>query len=93
MLELGFDGPVFDRGEGVDLAFALDDEAEGNGLDAAGGEAATDLVPEERGDLVADEAVENAAGLLGVHQVFVDVASVRKAALTAFWVISLKVTR
>ena len=55
--------------EGADFAFALDDDAEGNGLDAAGGETAAHFVPEERRDLVAHQAVEHAAGLLGIDQI------------------------
>lgn len=56
--------------------FTLDDEAKGHGLDASGGDAAFDVFPEERGDLVSHEAVEHAAGLLGVEQVDVEVARV-----------------
>jgi hypothetical protein len=66
------DLPVFLGDEGLDLALALDDEADGDGLDAAGGEALGDLAPEERADLVTDDAVEDSAGLLGVDAIHVD---------------------
>src|SRR6185436_2592473 len=45
-----------------------------DGLDAAGGEAAADLLPEQRRELVADDAVEQAAGLLRVDAVHRDLA-------------------
>ena len=60
------ESPVFNGLECADLAFAFDDEAHGDGLHAAGGETAANFIPEERGYLVADETVEDAAGLLRV---------------------------
>ena len=66
--------PVFFGHESLPFLFTLDDEAQGHGLDASGGDAAFDVFPEERGDLVSHEAVEHAAGLLGVEQVDVEVA-------------------
>src|ERR1700761_6873402 len=38
--QVGIDGPVLDRIECLDLAFAFDDEAQSDGLHATGGEAA-----------------------------------------------------
>ena len=66
------DGPVLLRLERADLALALDDEPERDGLHAAGGESGLDAVPEDRARLVADEPVEDAAGLLRVHLAVVD---------------------
>ena len=76
LAEVGFDGPVFLGDEGLDLALALHDEAHGHALHAPGGEAAPDLLPEEGREAVADQAVEHAAGLLGVDEVHVDLARV-----------------
>ena len=56
------------------LALALDDEADRDGLDAARGARAGEDAPEHLGDVEAHEAVEDAARLLGVDEVVVDVA-------------------
>ena len=61
--------PVLAGGERVDLALALDDEADGDRLDAAGRQAAADLAREQRAERVADEAVDDPARLLGVDEV------------------------
>ncbi len=74
--ELRVDRPVLDRDERFDLALALADDAEGDGLDPAGGEAPPDLLPEQVRDLVSDEAVDDAPGLLGVDALRVDLARV-----------------
>ena len=66
--------PVFLRNKGLDLALALHDEARRDGLHASGGQAAPDLLPEQRAELIADDAVEHAARLLCVDKVIVDVA-------------------
>ncbi len=75
------DGPVFLLLEGLDLALALDDQAQRDGLHAAGGEPAAHLVPQQRRDLIPDQAVENAASLLRVHQVLVDLARMQEGLL------------
>ena len=64
--------------EGHPLALALHDEARGRALHPAGSQAAVDLAPEDRRDLPAHEAIEDAAGLGGVDQAFVDVAGSRR---------------
>ena len=56
----------------ADFTFAFDDEAQRNGLHAAGGKAAANFVPQQRRDFVTDQAVEHAAGLLRLHQVNID---------------------
>ena len=62
--------------EGADLPFPVDDQAQGHRLDAAGRELRLDLFPEDGGEFETHEAVEHAAGLLGLDQVHVDVAGV-----------------
>jgi hypothetical protein len=59
----------------------LDHQAGRDRLDAAGGQALGDLAPQHRRDLVAVDAVQDAAGLLGVDQVVVDLSEVLEAAL------------
>ena len=73
-LEDRLDRPVLACDEARDLALALDDQADGHGLDTAGREAAADLARQERAQHVADEAVDDAPGLLGVDEVLVDLA-------------------
>ena len=70
--QLGRDRPILPRNEGADLALAVDDQPHGNRLHAAGREAAADLRPQQRRDLIADQPVENPAGLLGVHHRHID---------------------
>ena len=78
--QAGLHAPVARGGEGHALALALDHQAGGHGLDAPGGQPGTDLAPQDRGDLVAHEPVQDAAGLLGVHAVGVQVAGVGQGA-------------
>ena len=61
--------------EGLDLALALADEAHGDRLHAARRQAAAHLVPQDRADLVADQAVEDAARLLRVELVAIELAA------------------
>src|SRR5262245_23130681 len=70
--EVRDDRPVFGFNEGQNVALALDDQSHGHGLDASGRKPAPDLVPQQRADLVPDQAVEHAARLLRVYQVVVD---------------------
>ena len=71
--ESGLEGPVLLRFEGLDLALAVDDEPERDGLDAARGEAVADLLPEERRHGVAHETVDDSPSLLRIDEVLVDV--------------------
>ena len=73
--------PVVGGHERDPLPFALDHQAGGHGLHAPGGEPRGDLAPQHRGDLVAVEPVQDAAGLLGVHEVLVDLPQLREPAL------------
>ena len=65
-------GPVFAGAERLDLHLALDDQPQGDGLDAAGGLRARQLAPEHGGEAEADEIVERAAGEIGFDQFHVD---------------------
>ncbi len=75
-LEGGFYPVERFRGEGHDLLFAVHDQAEGDALHPAGAQFGLDFPPEDGGQFKADQTVQHAAGLLGVHQVHVDAAGV-----------------
>ena len=66
--------PVVGRAERDALPLALDDQPGGHGLHPPGRQAGHDLLPQDGRDLVAVQAVQDAAGLLGVDQLEVDVA-------------------
>ena len=70
------DRPVLVGGERGDLALTLDDEPDRDRLDATGRQAAADLARQERTQRVADEAVDDAARLLRVDEIHVDLARV-----------------
>ena len=72
----GGEVPVAGGAEGDALALPLDDEADGRRLHPAGRGALLDLAPADLGDRVAEEAVDDAAALLGVDEAVVDVAAV-----------------
>jgi hypothetical protein len=72
----GAQHPVFLGHEGQALLLAVHDELEGHGLHAPGGDAALDLLPQQRRDLVAHQPVEHAPGLLGVEEVLVQLTGV-----------------
>ena len=61
------------RAEREPLLFAIDDQPDGDALDAAGAQAGLDLLPQHRRQRVAVEAIEDAAAFLRAHQVVVDV--------------------
>jgi hypothetical protein len=60
--------PVARRDEGDALTLALDHEARGDALHAARRQLRHDLLPQHRADLVAVQPVEDAAGLLRVDE-------------------------
>ena len=71
--------PVFLTDKIADLFLAVDDHARGDALYAAGGQTLLDLFPQQRRELVADDAVQDAARLLGVDQILVDIAGLPDA--------------
>ena len=74
--EASVERPVLGRDEGLDLALALGDQAHRHRLHPPRREAAPDLVPEQGRELVADEPVQDAARLLRVDLVGVDLSRV-----------------
>ncbi len=68
--------PVLLGDELLDLALAISHELQRHRLDAPGAEASPHLVPQQRADFVADEAVENAAGSLRGHHLLIDDAGI-----------------
>ena len=70
------DVPVRGGDEGDPLPLALHDQAHRRALHPAGGQAAVDPAPQHRRDLVAVQAVQQAAGLCGVDQPVVDATRV-----------------
>ena len=72
----GLQGPVFLGNEGIDFILAVPDHAQGDGLDTAGGQAPLDLGPQKGRNLIAHHAVQDAAGLLGIHQVHIELPGV-----------------
>jgi len=78
----------YSRDERFDFALAVDDETEGHRLNAAGREAEGELRPHQRGDVVADDAIEDAACALRVVERLVQLARVGDPVLDPFFVIS-----
>jgi hypothetical protein len=70
----GGDAPIFLRLEAFDLALAVDDQAQRDGLDAAGRLGAGELAPQDRREGEADQIIERAAGAIGVDQILVELA-------------------
>ena len=68
--------PVRGRREGHPLPFALDDQPHGHALHAAGREPRANLPPQQRGNVVAVQAIDDPADFLGPDQVVVDLAGV-----------------
>ena len=70
--EIHIQRPVFLRLEGADLVFPVDDQTRGDRLHAAGRQTLADLPPQQRAELIADDAVEHAPRLLRVDEILVD---------------------
>ena len=64
--------PIFLGAEQLDLALAIDDQAQRHRLDAAGRFRAGQLAPQHRREGEADEIIERAAGAVGVDQILVE---------------------
>ena len=71
-VQLDVQRPVLLGDEGPDLPLPLHHQAGGHRLHAACGQAPANFFPQQGGELVAHNAVQNPPGLLGVHQVLVD---------------------
>ena len=65
--------------EGHSLALTLHDEPQGRGLHAAGGQAAANFLPEDGGNEVADQPVEDAARFLRLDQALIDLTGCASA--------------
>ena len=68
--------PVIGGDKRHTFALALDDDPRGHRLHAPGRKARHDLLPQHGRDFVAVEAVEDAAGFLGINKVIVQIAGV-----------------
>ena len=76
VLQVYVQRPVLLGHEGRDLLLTLGHQPDRHRLHTAGGQAAADLLPQQGGELIAHDAVQHTAGLLGVHQILVDGAGV-----------------
>ena len=74
MASRGLDRPVFTRFENLDFILTLADQPQGDRLHPTGRKTVTDLFPEERGQVEADQVIEHRARLLGIDQVAGDPA-------------------
>ena len=74
--DLRLDGPILLSDEGLDLLLALHDHAQRRTLHAARGQAAADLLPQQRRQIEAHQVVQGAARLLGIHQIHGQIARV-----------------
>ena len=79
--EISVQRPVFLGLELLDLTVAVIHHAGGDRLDTAGGKTAAHLLPQQRAELIAHQTVQNAAGLLGIHQILVDLTGLADALL------------
>ncbi len=75
--EVGRYRPIFLRLETIDLAFPIDDQAEGDRLYPARGFCAWKLSPKDRRQRETDQIVERAPRLVGVDQILVEFARIR----------------
>jgi len=73
--------PVFAGAENLDFGFALADQAQGDGLHAAGAAAARQLAPQHGGQGEAYQIVQRAAGHVGFDQRLIELARMRHGML------------
>ena len=71
-LQVGLDRPVLPGDKGPNFLLPLHHKPGGHRLHPSGGQPLPDFLPQQRGELVAHNPVQDAPGLLGVHQVLVD---------------------
>ena len=76
-IQLYIQRPVFLRLESADLIFPIHHQSGSDGLHAACGQTAADFLPQQRGQLIAHDAVEDASCLLGIHQIIIDLTGMR----------------
>ena len=74
--EVGVQRPVFLRLEILDLPLPVIHHSGGNRLDPSCGQAPLDLLPQQGTELIAHQPVQNTPGLLGIHQILVDVPGI-----------------
>ena len=74
--QVGFDSPVFLGHKRQNLALTLDHEADGDGLDASSRQATPHPLPQYPRQTITHQAIENAAGLLGIDKRHIDVAGI-----------------
>ena len=72
--QLGAQCPVFYRHEILDFTVAVGNDFGSNGLYAAGAQALADFAPQQRAQLIAYDAVQNAACLLCINHIHVNAA-------------------
>ncbi|SKU56608.1 Uncharacterised protein [Mycobacteroides abscessus subsp. abscessus] len=75
-IQLGTQIPIAGATERHAVTFALHDDPGGHRLHASGGQVASNLLPQHGADLVAVEPVQDAAGLLRIDEVVVEVTGV-----------------
>ena len=66
--------PVFLGNKGTDLIFPIHNQSGGHTLDTAGRQTPTDFLPQQGRKLVTHDAVQHTAGLLGIHQIVVNIS-------------------
>ena len=81
MLQLGLEIPVAAAAEGTPGPLPLHQQPHRHRLHAAGREPPGHLLPEQRRNRVAHQAIENAPGFLGMHQLHVELAGLAQGAL------------
>ena len=69
-------GPVFLRNKIVDFLFPVTDDAQRHGLHPARTQASFDLRPQKRGDPISHHTVQHTPGLLGIHEIHIDLPGV-----------------
>ena len=69
MRAVGLDRPVLARVERFDFFLALRDHAQRRRLHASGGQSSLHLAPQHRRQIEADQVIQRAPRLLGVHQI------------------------
>ena len=72
--EISLNRPILLGDKRLNRLLALNDQAHRHRLDTPSRQPTLHLIPEQRAELVANEPVENAAGLLGVNQVTINLA-------------------